>query len=190
MVLSLPPQKETMYYLENILVIYAVAHSAVLRRCRGTDGDGTFNVFSDERRYVYDAVCRGCGQCWWTPQRLQQHLRYSRKQPGGCFDIVRRYYAPLQTPVKFHIPDELQRVHRLPKCQVAGPTQEHLVPLWRQRQIAKLQELIGIGKEKGYALLDADEHRHATDAAFNSATARWAHASCEDIRCWTLMISS
>ena len=138
------------------------------------------NVFSEERRYVYDAICRGCGQCWWTPQRLQQHLRYSRKQSGGCFDIVRRYYAPLQTPVKFHIPHDLQHVHRLPKCQVAGPMQEQLVPLWRQRQLAKLQELFDIGKEKGYALLAEDEQCHATDEAFTSATIRWAHASGED----------
>jgi len=58
--------------------------------------------------------------------------------------------------------------------------QEQLVPLWRQRQLAKLQELFDIGKEKGYALLAEDEQCHATDEAFTSATIRWAHASGED----------
>ena len=41
--------------------------------------------FSEERKFVHTAVCSACGQCFWTAQRMQQHLRYSRKfGQQGC----------------------------------------------------------------------------------------------------------
>ena len=36
-------------------------------------------LFSDERKYIYDTTCRECNRCFWTVQRLQQHLRWSRQ---------------------------------------------------------------------------------------------------------------
>lgn len=48
---------------------------------------------SEERRYIYDDTCRICNKCFWTPQRLQQHLKYSKKFPQGCFEQLRQYMS-------------------------------------------------------------------------------------------------
>ena len=77
--------------------------------------------FSEERKYIFDAVCRACGKCWWTPQRLQQHLKHSRRLENGCFYQLQQKFEPLGAPISFVIPEELQRVHRLPRCIGSWP---------------------------------------------------------------------
>ena len=131
-------------------------------------------VISSERRFVYDSVCRGCGQCLWTAQRLQQHLRYSRRFQNGCYERVSRYFEPLDNPAHFDLPAELQRVHRLPKCSAAGPMSFPQVPVWKQRQKKRLEELRALGKEQDYEVeVDADLQWHIY-AQLKTATLEWS----------------
>ena len=78
-------------------------------------------LVSVERQFVFGKVCASCGVNFWTPQRVQQHLRYSRLASDGCFERLRRYKAPLTSPVQFEIPDDLKHIHRLPAVQAQLP---------------------------------------------------------------------
>ena len=50
-----------------------------------------------ERRFVFSSTCIACGQCFWTAQRMQQHLRYSRKYGSpGCLAQLRISLSLLQ----------------------------------------------------------------------------------------------
>ena len=64
-------------------------------------------MISEERRYVFDTRCRAWNRCFWTVQRLQQHLRWSRRRPGGCSAILQKYFQPLGNPVACGIPAHL-----------------------------------------------------------------------------------
>ena len=148
-------------------------------------------VFSEERKYCYDATCRACGQCFWTSQRLQQHLKQSRKLEEGCFVRIQRCYEPLQNPVSVSIPQELKRVHRLPKCPTAMPLTRSQVPLWQQKQQQQLTELDEIGKEQGYVMEVSAHLQHQVNVALQEATKKWAttHGTMDEedlTECWHL----
>ena len=40
---------------------------------------------SEECSFVISSTCMCCRRCFWTAQRLQQHLHYSCRFPDGCF---------------------------------------------------------------------------------------------------------
>eukprot|EP00435_Cladocopium_sp_Y103_P062446 s894_g24.t1 len=92
-----------------------------------------------ERRYVYSGVCEACRRCFWTAQRLQQHLRYSRRKPDGCFWWLQKHLDPLSDPVPVSVPPHLHGHHRLPWIATAGPVQPHISTLWERRHLHALQ---------------------------------------------------
>eukprot|EP00435_Cladocopium_sp_Y103_P046870 s421_g13.t1 len=51
-------------------------------------------IISDERRF-FSGTCERCRRCFWTAQRLQQHLRYSRRRADGCFWWLQKLFDPL-----------------------------------------------------------------------------------------------
>ena len=132
-------------------------------------------IISEERRFVFDAVCRGCGQCWWTSQRLQQHLRYSRKYEDGCFARLQRFYQPLDAPIRVDVPQPLQRVHRLPKMMSMQPLSMPQIPVWMQRQQLRLQELQELGTEQGYVRKVSPEDQAVVNTLLQDATLRWSN---------------
>lgn len=85
-------------------------------------------TLSEERRFVFDGTCRACNKCFWSSQRLQQHLRYSKRHPDGCYHKLARTMVPVDEAIKVTIPQNL-RHHRLPCCAVAGP-QQPITPAW------------------------------------------------------------
>jgi uncharacterized damage-inducible protein DinB len=85
---------------------------------------------SEERRFVYSGVCECCRKCFWTSQRLQQHLRYSKRKADGCFWWIQRHLDPLEGPERVAIPHVLQGQHRLPCTQAAGPCQLDTPTKW------------------------------------------------------------
>lgn len=58
-------------------------------------------LISSERRYVFSGVCECCRKCFWTAQRLQQHIRYSKRFPDGCCWWLVNTWTPLLSPSKF-----------------------------------------------------------------------------------------
>ena len=98
-------------------------------------------IISEERKYIYDATCRACNRCFWTAQRLQQHLRWSRQHPDGCFHILQKYFLPVDAPVRCEVPSFIRGLARVPACAVAGPMPDVMPTLWQQRHREQCQAL-------------------------------------------------
>lgn len=98
-------------------------------------------LFSEERRYIYDATCRACNRCFWTTQRLQQHLRWSRRHLHGCFNVLQRYFTPLSVPASCPLPDFAIGLHRLPASVVSGPLPDAMPTAWECQQSVLRQSL-------------------------------------------------
>ena len=41
---------------------------------------------SEERSMMTSTTCNACNVCFWSSQRLQQHLRHSRRHVNGCYE--------------------------------------------------------------------------------------------------------
>eukprot|EP00438_Fugacium_kawagutii_P013077 Skav213378 [mRNA] locus=scaffold797:151888:166430:+ [translate_table: standard] len=82
-------------------------------------------VYSVERRLCFGTVCLSCRQCYWTTQRLQQHIRQSRLRGHGCFFDLASRFAPDPCPVVHELPAHLHGIERIP----AQTTFEPHVPL-------------------------------------------------------------
>ena len=110
-----------------------------------------------ERRYVFSDTCLACGRCFWTPQRMQQHLRYSRHYEGGCLEFLIQHYPPLDQPVRFDIPDPHAHVHRLPWVYAEGPIPDHGVTVWDAQQTHRLTQVRAQWTANGFPeVLDPD----------------------------------
>ena len=89
---------------------------------------------SEERSFVYSSTCLCCGKCFWTSQRLQQHLRYSRRHQHGCFWWHKQHIEPKTTSEPIRLPELYKGRFRLPWIPAHGPAQDTILPLWEQRQ--------------------------------------------------------
>lgn len=76
---------------------------------------------SEERSYVFSSTCLSCGRCFWTAQRLQQHLRYSRKYPQGCLWWLKQHIQPTSTSEPIRMPEIHHGRLRLPWTCSHGP---------------------------------------------------------------------
>ena len=88
---------------------------------------------SQEHRFVYSGTCECCSRCFWTSQRLQQHLKHSRRNPHGCFWWVLKHLDPLDAPVEVRIPNLYRGQYRLPWVYAPGPAQTIFVTAWERR---------------------------------------------------------
>ena len=79
------------------------------------------SAISIERQYANGATCRACGRHFWTPQRVQQHLRLSRQSPNGCLEKLFRHVLPHDVPQPSEIPTHLKHIRRLPPIQIVEP---------------------------------------------------------------------
>lgn len=76
-------------------------------------------VISPERAMMSSTTCEACHLCLWTAQRLQQHLRYSRRHRGGCYErLTWRQQPHVIAPVIDKIPSVVL-FHRHPAAMVA-----------------------------------------------------------------------
>ena len=100
--------------------------------------------FSLERKFVFGSTCIACGQCYWTAQRMQQHLRYSRRYgASGCLAQLQQFFEPLCAPTPVEIPEMLQHYHRLPRCLTPGPHSRPDYPLWKRKVHDMTGKLLG-----------------------------------------------
>ena len=128
---------------------------------------------SDERLYVFSDTCPICQVCYWTPQRMQQHLKATRHQPNGCYEQLVRFYEPLPEPLTFEKPTELARFHRLPRCRVEGPKNQQQQPIWRKRQSAKLDEYDAQWEAYGYPTSLCPHYMETQRKAYVEITEKW-----------------
>ena len=136
---------------------------------------------SEERRFVYTGVCEGCRKCFWTSQRLQQHLRYSKRKANGCYWWVSQHLDPLEQPEPVLLPDIYRGQHRLPCVAVAGPSLQEVSTRWSRqhhREWAIWQEEWrhqGFPQELSETLCDA------VLEAISTATLTWCSSPTDDL---------
>eukprot|EP00438_Fugacium_kawagutii_P012136 Skav222185 [mRNA] locus=scaffold3784:94010:96064:+ [translate_table: standard] len=96
---------------------------------------------SAERQFMPSDVCLHCGTCFWTSQRLQQHLRYSRRTRDGCYSRITWTYQPLQYG-SVRLPPALQGHLRIPAAPTAGPANDPaLQPQTEEEAVARIDHL-------------------------------------------------
>ena len=74
---------------------------------------------SDERSFMHNTTCDACHVCFWSSQRLQQHLRYSRLHEGGCYERLTWRCSPTRFVPDVERTDSSLWFHRQPAMQVA-----------------------------------------------------------------------
>ena len=87
---------------------------------------------SQERSYVFTSTCLCCGRCFWTAQRLQQHIRYTRRHAKGCFWWLQKHIDPSTTSTPIDLANIHQGRFRLPWIRAHGPAPEPPQPLWER----------------------------------------------------------
>ena len=149
-------------------------------------------IFSEERRYIFDTTCRACNRCFWTVQRLQQHLRWSRKYPHGCLATLKRYFQPLSAPVSCDIPAFAHGFSRLPACAVEGPLPDVMETVRQQQQAAQRSDLLQQWERCGFPAQLEPALKAAVFAHCSSTTLQWIHdtpldeLSCDQLMHWWL----
>ena len=98
------------------------------------------HVMSLERQYVYGPTCVICGRCFWTSQRMQQHLRYTRRFPDGCLAQLVQHFEPLEEPIEVKIPDIYAGIHRLPCTNAEGPVALMPDTCWKRSHDRALEQ--------------------------------------------------
>eukprot|EP00435_Cladocopium_sp_Y103_P067591 s210_g30.t1 len=153
-------------------------------------------LFSEERKYVFDTTCRACHKCFWTVQRLQQHLRWSRRHVNGCFSILQRDFVPLAEPVSCPRPASLQHVYRLPACPVDGPLPPPGPPAWERIRDTQLAALRLAWTQLGLPDCLPLDCQRDMDAACNQLLQSWTSSDtampCDDsiIDQWTTLLET
>ena len=142
-------------------------------------------IFSEERRYIYDTTCRACNRCFWTVQRLQQHLCWSRQHSDGCYYVLQRYFQPLDVPVQCSLPDFARGISRLPASVVEGPLPDVMPTVWQLQQKEKRAQLMQQWRHCGYPDdLPPDFQQHVY-AQCTAVTLTW----CQDTLLIYVMIT-
>ncbi len=140
-------------------------------------------IFSEERRYIYDTTCRACNRCFWTVQRLQQHLRWSRQHSDGCYYVLQRYFQPLDVPVQCSLPDFARGISRLPASVVEGPLPDVMPTVWQLQQKEKRAQLMQQWRHCGYPDdLPPDFQQHVY-AQCTAVTLTWCQDTLLDDLC-------
>ena len=130
--------------------------------------------FSVERKFVFGSTCIACGQCYWTAQRMQQHLRYSRRYgASGCLAQLQQFFEPLSAPTPVEIPETLQHYHRLPRCLTPGPHSRPDYPLWKRKVHQQLLEWRHDWEALGLSLTPDQSLHDRVRADLTSATTAW-----------------
>ena len=106
--------------------------------------------FSLERRYIHTTTCLRCNKCYWTVQRLQQHLRYTRRHPDGCLARLVRSMDPLPetADVSCELPDV--NAYRFPCIPAPGPEIPPMIPRWERNHQAAIDEWHDQWKSQGF----------------------------------------
>eukprot|EP00438_Fugacium_kawagutii_P001623 Skav211741 [mRNA] locus=scaffold1548:167063:169049:- [translate_table: standard] len=129
----------------------------------------------EERQYMATATCQACHRCFWTVQRLQQHLRYSRAKPAGCFAVLQARLDPMPNgqPVASEIPQSLRHLDRLPWMPAHGP---HFLPAdtaWERQHQRKLDAVNHSWQDAAFPAQLDDQLYFSLAPALTLTTRQW-----------------
>lgn len=130
---------------------------------------------SVERRYVFSGVCECCRRCFWTAQRLQQHIRYSKKFPDGCFWWLRKHIDPLDRSIPVVLPEVYQGLFRLPWTLAAGPEPPTPSTCWDRQMSRDWQLWTEDWRSHGFPEDLSEEICTEVHAALTAAALQWRH---------------
>ena len=136
---------------------------------------------SNERKYVYSGVCECCRKCFWTSQRLQQHLRYSKRKPDGCYWWVARHLDPLEGPLRVELPDIHQGQFRLPCVPVPGPMPHEVPTVWWRKHSQAWEIWQNEWRRHGFPTDLSDELCTELHALLVQATTNWCASPQHDL---------
>ena len=136
---------------------------------------------SDERLFVYNDTCQACGVCFWTAQRVQQHLKSTRGDPQGCLAFLMEYFDPLPAPVQVTKPGDLQGFHRLPQSVTYGPHERPLEPTWQRSQARRLDQCDLRWAELGYPTAVDQDTIDDYGVQVSQATQQWHRDGHHDV---------
>eukprot|EP00438_Fugacium_kawagutii_P031230 Skav211061 [mRNA] locus=scaffold314:89953:93480:- [translate_table: standard] len=122
------------------------------------------NLRSQERQYMTSTTCNACRRCFWSAQRLQQHLKRSRQLENGCYHYLVQHMDPVDPATAaglVEIPPHLQRVHRLPAVPALGPAPLPGLTCWERHHQARRDLVDAQWQHFGYpaSLPAADRER-------------------------------
>eukprot|EP00435_Cladocopium_sp_Y103_P059504 s286_g21.t1 len=136
-------------------------------------------MISDERAMMTSTTCAACHQCFWTAQRLQQHLRYSRKHRGGCYERLTWRAAPHVTAPALDDVSDAPLFHRQPALLVPF-VPSRIETLWDSRAVVDrvwLDHWHGIGMDDH----PDQPHHDRLKEAFDLVLRRWCPSSTSTV---------
>ena len=126
-----------------------------------------------ERRYIHSTTCLNCNKCFWSVQRLQQHLRHSRRHPDGCLAQLVRNFEPLPAPASISSDLPEPHAYRMPCIVAAGPALPPMVPLWERQYEASVDAWYDQWKMHGFPDDLPGEIQLEISELFEDLTRRW-----------------
>lgn len=105
-----------------------------------------------------------------------------------------RYYEPLSEPIQFDKPPALVNYHRLPRCRVPGPVNQPIAPIWRRRQLQRLDEYDERWQATGYPTEICPDYVEEQRTKFDNQLEEWYQSGAPDrenlLRQWRSHIES
>ena len=135
---------------------------------------------SIERQYVDGPVCRACGVMFWTSQRVQQHLRQSRRLPDGCFQELFMHTTPSLIPVRWNVQSPWQNIHNLPQLYVGGDLQA-MPSTPEEERSRRLEEWSQRWTTQGYPEAISDSLYETCRQGIDCATFAWLYDCTGDL---------
>ena len=129
---------------------------------------------SAERQFVFTSTCLCCQRCFWTAQRLQQHIRYSRRYHDGCFWWLQEHVQPQLTSTPIALPDFFHGQHRLPWTLAQGPSPVSPVPLWERSHADAWAQWQEEWRQAGFPEDIDEDICHEVHRAMTACAQQWA----------------
>eukprot|EP00438_Fugacium_kawagutii_P031000 Skav224073 [mRNA] locus=scaffold942:23534:26989:+ [translate_table: standard] len=135
-------------------------------------------IRSKERSFMTSTTCNACQKCFWTSQRLQQHLKRSQQYENGCYFVLKKYMDPVDpglTEALNEVPPQLAHIHRLPAHDAEGPSALPTSTAWERNHAAHRDSLDRQWRHFDLPAELPPDVLGRLSAAFDAGTLNFAH---------------